>query len=143
MTEPEVLLWHLLKDRSDGLVFKRQKPYGPYILDFYCFAAGLVVEVDGAAHNTKAAKDAARDAYLAQAGLHIYRVASDVYHDAEDVADGIWLLPEELAAKRKQESLAGPRPSRSGGTSYHCPKVNINGCPLHDSHCFFMRSTSP
>ncbi len=107
MTEPEVLLWHLLKDRSDGLVFKRQKPYGPYILDFYCFAARLVVEVDGAAHGEekKMAKDAARDAYLAQAGLHVYRVnASDVYHDAEDVADGIWLLAEELAAKRKQEA---------------------------------------
>ncbi len=107
MTEPELYLWQMLKDRSDGLVFKRQKAYGPYILDFYCFTARLVVEADGAIHSEGAnrAKDAVRDAYLTARGLHVYRVdAADIYRDSEDVANGICLVAEELIAKRKQET---------------------------------------
>ncbi len=107
MTEPEVLLWHCLKGRADGLVFKRQKAYGPYILDFYCFAARLVVEVDGASHyeDHVLAKDQAKDAYLACNGLHVHRIqAADVYANVDETVDGIWILALELAAKRKQES---------------------------------------
>ena len=107
MTEPELYLWQMLKDRSDGLVFKRQKAYGPYILDFYCFAARLVIEVDGAIHGEEAnaTRDAVRDAYLIARGLHIYRVdAAEVYKDSEDVANGICLVAEELITKRKQET---------------------------------------
>ena len=107
MTETEMILWHRLKDRADGIIFRRQKAFGPYILDFYCFAARLVVEVDGNLHGNEAhaARDAVRDAYLTRKGLHVYRItAADVYQEADEVADGIWILAEELAAKRKQET---------------------------------------
>ena len=107
MTEPELYLWLMLKDRSDGLVFKRQKAYGPYVLDFYCFAARLVIEVDGAVHggDEKAARDIVREAYLTGQGLHVLRIdAADIYRDSEDVANNVCLLAQDLIAKRKQET---------------------------------------
>ncbi len=48
---PEVVLWRELRGwRARGLAFRRQHPIGAYILDFYCTAARLAVEVDGEAH---------------------------------------------------------------------------------------------
>ena len=47
MSLPEVLLWKAIKGRQlRGLQFRRQHPLGPYILDFYCGAEKLAVEVD-------------------------------------------------------------------------------------------------
>ena len=111
LTEPEWLLWQRLKMRlDDGLVFKRQKPYGPYILDFYCFAARLVIEVDGAIHgeDERRTADEKRDQFLMERGLFIYRVpAADVYRNADNVADGVRLLALERF-RRKQDT---PPPS--------------------------------
>ena len=47
MTRPEVLLWQVLRERPNGLRFRRQHPVGPFVLDFYCPAARLAIEVDG------------------------------------------------------------------------------------------------
>ncbi len=47
MTRPEKTLWYLLRRNSLGWHFRRQHPIGPYILDFYCAALKLCVEVDG------------------------------------------------------------------------------------------------
>ena len=53
LTLPEGLLWRALKGRKlDGLQFRKQHPLGPYILDFYCDAARLCVEVDGGTHSS-------------------------------------------------------------------------------------------
>jgi len=49
-TLPESLLWQHLRQRPHGLKFRRQHPFGPFIADFYCPAARLVVEVDGGSH---------------------------------------------------------------------------------------------
>jgi very-short-patch-repair endonuclease len=50
MTQPEKILWSLLRRNQRGLRFRRQHPMGPYILDFYAASAKLCVEVDGPAH---------------------------------------------------------------------------------------------
>lgn len=104
LTGPEYLLWERLKSRvDDGLVFRRQHPLGPYILDFYCFKARLVVEVDGALHgeDPQAAKDAARDHWLREQGLEIYRIpAAEVYRDVDGIAEGVRLLAIDRAAER-------------------------------------------
>ncbi|MBW8812351.1 MAG: DUF559 domain-containing protein [Caulobacterales bacterium] len=51
MTDPEVLLWTRLKGRApDRPIFRRQFAYESMIFDFYCPAARLAVEVDGATH---------------------------------------------------------------------------------------------
>jgi very-short-patch-repair endonuclease len=49
LTLPEVLLWQVLRSRPGGYRFRRQHPAGPYVLDFFCAAAGLCIEVDGKA----------------------------------------------------------------------------------------------
>src|SRR6185295_2538863 len=70
-TDAESLLWrHLRAHRFAGWKFKRQQPIGPYIVDFVCLAARLVIEVDGGQHLESKA-DAARDAWLEQEGFEV------------------------------------------------------------------------
>ena len=61
MSLPEVLLWQALRRQQTGMRFRRQHPAGPYILDFYCDAAKLCVEVDGESHAFRMGHDRARD----------------------------------------------------------------------------------
>jgi very-short-patch-repair endonuclease len=93
MSPPEVLLWTRLRMlRGDGPTFRRQHPIGPYIADFYCAAAKLVVEVDGAHHTEdgQIARDIARTAYLARMGCRVVRVpAGDVLRNVDDAAQGV------------------------------------------------------
>jgi very-short-patch-repair endonuclease len=93
MSLPEVLLWRLLRKASPP--FRRQHPIGSYVVDFYCPAAKLVIEVDGFAHVTgdRPQRDAARDAWLRRQGLSIVRLAAaDVLRDAMGCAEGILRL---------------------------------------------------
>jgi very-short-patch-repair endonuclease len=85
MSLPEVLLWRELKSRQlGGLHFRRQHPLGTYVLDFYCESARLAVEIDGASHGAgdAPARDARRDAWLADRGVRTLRLgARDVLSD--------------------------------------------------------------
>ena len=50
-TEEERKLWARLRDRRlNGLKFRRQAPCGPFVADFLCEAAMLIVELDGSQH---------------------------------------------------------------------------------------------
>ena len=52
MSLPEVLLWKAIKGRKlNRLPFRKQHPIGPYVLDFYCEAVRLAIEVDGGSHD--------------------------------------------------------------------------------------------
>lgn len=111
MSEPEVMLWSRLRGRSaDKPTFRRQHPLGPFILDFYCPAARLAIEVDGATHWDEAsqARDAARDRWLQGAGVRILRIpASHIYAGLSGVAHGVFLRANELiVAERKHARLA-------------------------------------
>ncbi len=76
-TRGEAMLWRALRTRQiDGLKFRRQAPIGPYIADFFCPSARLVVEIDGATHTDPAA-DAARDRWMRAQGLRVLRFWSD------------------------------------------------------------------
>lgn len=55
------------------LKFKRQKPIGPYIVDFVCFCPAFVIEVDGGQHSQQAGYDRQRDAFLKQQGFTVLR----------------------------------------------------------------------
>ena len=73
-----------------GLKFRRQYPVGPYVADFYCDQASLVVELDGMSHVDTAEKDRLRSAYLASCELRVMRVTNDdVLDDLEAVLLGI------------------------------------------------------
>jgi len=77
-TPPEELLWLALRNSQiGGLKFRRQHPIGAYVVDFYCRSAGLVVEIDGMSHDSKAEPDAARSRVIAEQGLRILRVTND------------------------------------------------------------------
>ena len=90
MTEPEVRLWARLRRAADGAPrWRRQHPLGPYVLDLYCPAARLCVEVAGWARNMgdQPARDARRDAWLLAQGVVTLRVpAVDVLADADEAA---------------------------------------------------------
>jgi len=116
MTLPEVLLWKQLKLRPDGLKIRRQHPAGPYVLDFYCEAARLCIEVDGAAHDFgyNPATDAQRDSWLAKAGIRTVRIAArDVLGNLDGV---LQLIVSECSAKPLHHSARpnGPPPLQGG-----------------------------
>lgn len=75
MTHAERKLWGLLRSKRTGAHFRRQVPFGPYILDFLCIKAKLVIELDGGQHFQEKGRreDAKRDAFLKQKGLTILR----------------------------------------------------------------------
>lgn len=73
-TPAEERLWYFLRaHRFLDLKFKRQKPLGPYIVDFVCMECGLVIELDGGQHGEQVAYDRERDAWLAQQGFTVLR----------------------------------------------------------------------
>jgi very-short-patch-repair endonuclease len=92
MTLPEGMLWQALRKRPDGLKFRRQHPMGRCIVDFYCPATMLVVEIDGEAHSMgdRPERDLRRDAWLRGQGLRVLHFsASDVINDLGSVVTAI------------------------------------------------------
>jgi very-short-patch-repair endonuclease len=78
MTPAEQILWAALRRRQlAGLYFRRQHPTGPYILDFFCASCGLVVELDGAVHETLHEYDEERTRYLTTYGYRVIRFANE------------------------------------------------------------------
>jgi len=92
MTLPEGMLWQALRKRPDGLKFRRQHPMGRCIVDFYCPATMLVVEIDGEAHSMghRPERDLRRDAWLRGQGLRVLHFsASNVINDLGSVVTAI------------------------------------------------------
>ena len=77
-TLAEEALWRDLRGRRAGAKFRRQVPIGPFVVDFACLEAKLVVEVDGPSHGTPEgiAQDAGRDAWLTREGWRVVRVTN-------------------------------------------------------------------
>lgn len=70
-TVAEQRLWSRLRAAQlNGLRFRRQFPLGPYILDLYCRAARLAIELDGATH-ADPTRDQTRDAYLTTRAIKV------------------------------------------------------------------------
>ena len=86
-TPPEELLWLALRNgQIGGMKFRRQHPVGPFVADFYCHSAKLVVEVDGMSHDDKMIQDAVRSKYLESQGFHVLRMTNkDVMRDLDAV----------------------------------------------------------
>lgn len=110
MSPPERILWSRLRGEAlSGLKFRRQHPFDPYVLDFYCHEARLAVEVDGMSHDGRADEDARRDRFLAANGVKTLRVStSDIYSDLEGVvlaigAAAIEPFPRERGKRREAE----------------------------------------
>jgi very-short-patch-repair endonuclease len=91
LTGEERILWqHLRANRLRGFHFRRQQVIDGFIVDFYCHAAGLVVEVDGEIHLQQAEYDAERDRILSARGLRILRIKNvEIAEDLPDVLSRI------------------------------------------------------
>lgn len=91
MTKEERHLWYdFLK--TYPIQFRRQQIFGSYIVDFYCYQARLVLELDGSQHCEPGAVayDAARTAYLNSRGLQVLRISNrDVMTQFEGVCQMI------------------------------------------------------
>jgi very-short-patch-repair endonuclease len=74
LTDAECLLWGRLRRRqAAGFKFRRQHMIGPYICDFVCPEAAIVVELDGSQHLEAAAYDSRRDDFLRSRGFRVLR----------------------------------------------------------------------
>ena len=104
LTPPEFRLWQVLRRNRVGKIkFRRQHPVGPYILDFYCAAAKLAIEIDGAVHNEpkQIAHDRRRTAWLHERGVRVVRLSAvSVMTDQAAVVDFIYdVVRSRLAAE--------------------------------------------
>ncbi|MBI5941763.1 MAG: DUF559 domain-containing protein [Caulobacterales bacterium] len=93
MTRTEITLWQTLRGKQlEGLKFRRQQVIGPYVVDFFCAASRLVVELDGGAHADEDAQahDARRDQWIAAQGLRILRIPNGLVID--DLASALALI---------------------------------------------------
>jgi very-short-patch-repair endonuclease len=80
MPHTEALFWERVRaGRLNGLKFKRQVPITPYIVDFLCIAAKVVIELDGLSHELpeQKAHDARRDAWLRSQGFVVLRFPNE------------------------------------------------------------------
>ena len=95
-TRAEELLWERLRgSRFHGAKFRRQAPFDRFVVDFYCHAAKLIVEIDGKQHEWFSDYDKERTEILERLGLHVirftnaevcddlgFRACADLRHDA-------------------------------------------------------------
>ena len=91
----EVLLWNELKRDKLRYRFLRQRPIGIYVVDFYCNALNLAIEIDGAAsHDNKIEKDAVREKALESLGMRIIRFTdADIRYNLKSV---VMAIQEEI-----------------------------------------------
>ncbi|HTH48200.1 MAG TPA: endonuclease domain-containing protein [Candidatus Limnocylindria bacterium] len=87
-------MWRWLRDhRFSACKFRRQQPMGPYILDFYCIAARVNIEMDGSQHGYPEQQRAAaeRDRWLAEQGIRVLRFWNGHLRREKDVVrEAIW-----------------------------------------------------
>jgi len=89
----EVLLWNEIKNKKLRYRFLRQRPIGKYIVDFYCPALNLAIEIDGAAsHDCKIEYDKERQKEIESLGIKFVRFADK---DVRSNLEGILLLLKE------------------------------------------------
>jgi very-short-patch-repair endonuclease len=103
-TPHERALWRALKELPiDGSHFRRQAPIGPYVVDFFCPAKRLIVEIDGGHHNDDetAQRDLARQHWLEGEGYRVIRFwNSEITGDLTAVLERIYV---ELYGSREAD----------------------------------------
>ena len=104
-TDAEKLLRRALRASFPNAKFRRQVPPGPYFVDFLCFAAKLIVEIDGGQHAEAADYDNRRTHYLGAQGYRVLRFwNNEILEDLDGVLTAIGALlspsPSHAAAQR-------------------------------------------
>jgi very-short-patch-repair endonuclease len=87
MTPMELRLWSVIRNRAlDGFKFRRQFVIGPYIADFACISAKVVIEIDGDSHEGTTQSDEERTAYIERSGFRVIRFTNQ---EARDNLEGV------------------------------------------------------
>ncbi len=109
MTDAERALWKLLRARQiSDVKFRRQHPYGDYILDFVCLENKLVIEVDGGQHGDQTKYDEIRSQNLNKAGFRVLRFwDTEVLQEIEAVGERIWRAVQEQTHPHPSLPLKG------------------------------------
>jgi very-short-patch-repair endonuclease len=90
MTLTERILWRALRrDAIDGFHFRRQQVIEGFIVDFYCDAAKLAIELDGTVHEEQWKYDETRDKAIARQGVRVLRISNDAMRELEAVIECI------------------------------------------------------
>ncbi len=112
-TEAERLLWrHLRNRRMDGYKFRRQAVIEPYIVDFVCLEAKLIVEADGGQHLEQMGDDIRRTAVLESMGYKVKRFwNNEILRDTDVVLEEI---------RRVLLEAPSPQPSPGGRGGRRC-----------------------
>jgi len=115
-TPIESKLWAYLRNKQlGGFKFRRQHPIDRFIVDFYCAACRLVIEIDGDSHAEQVEYDLARTAWLNEQGYRVIRFNNrDVQHHIEAVLEAILDICQKL-------SLPSPPPLSLGGRGERAP----------------------
>ena len=115
-TGPEQLLWRALKSiPMYGSHFRRQVPIGPYVADFACLKARLIIELDGGHHSQDdvSARDEARTQWLESEGYRVIRFwNAELTENMPGVIDTIYA---GLYGSLQSEAVALPTPPRPDG----------------------------
>jgi very-short-patch-repair endonuclease len=133
-TDAEKRLWRALRKFDlEGSHFRRQIPIGPYIADFGCMAARLLIEVDGSQHgdDRKRAYDAARTRWLAKEGYRVLRFwNNDISNNMNGVLEAIYAAiygsssaaatPLKHRRRRRDERAHLPTPARDARRPSPC-----------------------
>ena len=99
MTEAECRIWFEVLQKMQPRI-RRQRPIGRFIVDFYCAARKLVIEIDGESHNSEEALayDQERTAFLQAQGLTVLRFTnSEVMSHLEGVHEMVTDAMYEVA----------------------------------------------
>ena len=138
-TKAEKKLWRALRrNLADGFYFRRQQPIGPYIVDFFCPRAKLIVELDGGSHtfNRGIEHDKIRTRWLEQRGYSIIRFWNDNIFESLDGVAGAIL-----------EALQNPPPSLTlplkGGGDIASAKPNTSDRPKTKKDSAMSRKSPP
>jgi len=119
-TPEERMLWELVRGKQLGFKFRRQHPFPPFILDFYCPQARVAVELDGAHHVESS--DARRDEFLAAKNVVVFRIENRVLREDPDsvvaaletlISARVPLVRDELEASKANRVRRPASHSRS------------------------------
>lgn len=104
-TDAERVLWQRLRGQQlDDCKFRRQHPFGDYILDFVCLERMVVVELDGSQHVERTEADSRRTDFLVKSGFTVLRFWNNqVFDDIDGVGEAIW-----HALQRREQPIPTP-----------------------------------
>ncbi len=111
MTPAEKILWDQLRtNKLKGFHFRRQQVIDGYIVDFYCHAFSLIIEIDGDIHKQQVEYDAERDAHLVARGFTVLRFRNDeVVNDLPVVLEKILIACQSSDPPSRFGKGAGDR----------------------------------